>query len=179
MTRLHIHRLTRLITLALILGVLSSAAMATQSLAQVDPDSPAAISHHAAAMSLFEIIFNGDDAPEALLAADAVIDTPAGQFTGPAGLSDYLRIIHQEYPDATFRVTSTAEHGDSVHMRWTMTATRFMVGPREAPVMADIRLYGETTITFDDGQIATMTLTDATTGGAPADDDIASTRLDW
>jgi hypothetical protein len=78
-------------------------------------------------------------------------------FTGPSGLQDYLDIIRNAYPDVSFAVTSIDVDGDAVTVRWTMTATRFAIGPNEPELEVLVRRSGETTITVADGQVAGIT----------------------
>jgi hypothetical protein len=110
----------------------------------------------AMATTLFEVVLNSDDpnTPEALVAADAVIHTAYGDFTGPAGLSDYLEIIRNAYPDAWFDVRSIAVQGDSIVVDWVMTASRYQIDPVEPLLIVNVEMPGTTTITVAEGQIA-------------------------
>jgi predicted SnoaL-like aldol condensation-catalyzing enzyme len=159
-----VRRSARITALAILVGILSTLTMAASAGAQHDPDSPADVSNQAAASTLFEIVFNGEDAdaPGALISADAVIHTPYGEFVGPEGLSEYLGIVRRTYPDATFEISNVIEQGDTAVVLWTMTASRVQVDPTEQPTDVSVRQFGETAITVADGQIAEVQLTNGT-----------------
>lgn len=146
--------------IAIALGIMLGSMSTVTAMAAVPPDddpgSPVFLSNAALASTLFEVVFNGDVAPGALVSDNAVIHTPYGDFTGPQGLQDYLGIIRRAYPDAAFHVSSIEVRDDTVTVRWTMTATRFQIDPTEPVINVQVSNPGETTITIADGQVAEL-----------------------
>jgi predicted SnoaL-like aldol condensation-catalyzing enzyme len=152
-------RFAPIIALGLLLGLLTPLAASARVDLDSDPGSPVRLSNYALTSRLFDAVFNdGDvDAASVLVSDVARIHTPYGVFTGPSGLQDYLDIIRHAYPDASFAVSSIDVEGDAVTVRWTMTATRFAIGPNEPELDVAVRRSGETTITVADGQVAGIT----------------------
>ncbi len=71
-----------------------------------------------------EVFSDGDLAVARELVSDAAtIHTPEGDFTGSAGLGQYLALIRGPFPDATIAIQRTAVAGDTVHVWWSMTGT--------------------------------------------------------
>ena len=172
MTASATRRTTLIIVLGLLFGLLTPPAVGARVDPESDPGSPVRLSNSALTSRLFDAVFNdGDvDAASALVSDQARIHTPYGEFTGPEGLQDYLRIIRNAYPDASFAVSSIDVQGDTVTVRWTMTATRFAIGPNEPELDVVVRRPGETTITFADGQVAGITQIHQGTAIAPSAD---------
>lgn len=161
-----------LIVLGLLFGLLTPLAVGARVDPESDPGSPVRLSNYALTSRLFDAVFNnGDvDAASVLVSDEARIHTPYGVFTGPSGLQDYLDIIRRAYPDASFAVTSIDVEGDAVTVRWTMTATRFAIGPNEPELEVVVRRTGETAITVADGQVAGVTQIHQATANAPSTD---------
>ncbi len=155
-SRIH-HRL-RISSFAIVFGILATLTMTATGAAQ-HPANPATVSKLDIVAALFDDILNGQDvnAAQDLISATAVIHTPYGEFTGPQGLRDYVGIIRRGYPDASFAVTTIDVEGDIVTVRWTMTATRYQIGPTEPVIDVNVDMPGESTITVAYGQVADLT----------------------
>ena len=161
-----------IVVFGLLLGLLTPLAVGARADLESDPGSPVRLSNYALTSRLFDAVFNdGDvDAASVLVSDEARIHTPYGVFTGPSGLQDYLDIIRRAYPDASFAVTSIDVEGDAVVVRWTMTASRFSLGPNEPELDVVVRQTGETAITVADGQVAGVTQIHQATANAPSTD---------
>ena len=170
MTISRTRRTTLIVALGILFGLLTPLAASARIDLDSDPGSPVRLSNYALTSQLFNAVFNDGNvaAAETLLADDAVIATPYGAFTGPDGLQGYLDIIRAAYPDASFAVTSIDVQGDTVIVRWTMTAARFSLGPNEPELEVQVRRTGETTITVADGQVADMTHTHGNVATTPS-----------
>ena len=107
---------------------------------------------------LFALVLNGEDpnAASALIADDAVLYTPYGEYVGPEGVIDYVAFVKRSYPDAEFHITRIATRGNTVEVDWTMMASRIHVDPYEQPVAADITILGHLTLDVTDTEIAGM-----------------------
>lgn len=145
------------LALAAVLSAVASPAAATPATGD-DLQNPVHRYNATLASALFRSVFNGGDidATVTLISPNAVIHTPYGEFVGPQGLQAYLDIVRRGYPDAWFEVTSIDIDGDTVVVHWTMTASRYQVGPTEGTVDVQVSNPGQTTITVADGQVAEM-----------------------
>lgn len=107
-------------------------------------------------VELYSEVINDRNAAgaERLIADDAIIHTPRGDFTGPAGLLEYVDSIDRTYPGASFDVTSIVVDGDEIVVEWTMTTTQLDLN--DGPTDLQVSSPGETTITVVDGQVVAM-----------------------
>lgn len=110
------------------------------------------------ASTLFRSVFNGGDtgAVDVLIAPNAEIHTPYGEFNGPDGLEVYLDLTRRDYPDAWFDITSIDVYGGTVVIGWTMSASRFLINEAAGSLNVQVAIPGETTIIVADGQIAEL-----------------------
>lgn len=108
---------------------------------------------------LFAAVFNGRDtnAADVLIAEDAILVTPYGEYVGPEGVLNYVALVKRSYPDAKFDITGIESRGETVEVEWTMTASRFQTDPVEQPVDVDVTISGNLTLTVTDTEIAGMT----------------------
>lgn len=109
-------------------------------------------------VELYSEVFNDQKVAAAnrLVADDAVIHTPRGEFIGPDGLLEYVDSLHATYLDALFEVTSIELTGDSIVVQWTMTATQFSLDPVQGPSTIPVESHGETKIVVADGQVVAL-----------------------
>lgn len=128
--------------------------------------------HLQLAVELYSEVFNDRKAvgAERLIAGDAIIHTPHGDFIGPAGLLAYLDGIHRVYPDARYEITAIDVEGDTIVVQWTMTATRLQLDPSYGPIFAMVSSPGETTITVAGGQVASLNQAERRTAVQPAEE---------
>jgi hypothetical protein len=107
---------------------------------------------------LYAAIFNGRDtnAANVLIAEDAVLTTPYGEYVGPEGVLNYVALVKRSYPDAEFHITGIESRGETVEVEWTMTASRFQTDPVEQPIDVDVTITGNLTLTVTDTEITGM-----------------------
>ncbi len=156
--------------LATLLGLLAPLGTSAAMIPDDDPGSPAHLSSLALTLRLFDAVLNDldADAAEELAAADAVIQTHYGTFTGPQGLIDYATAVRQVYPDASFEITNVTVRGDSLEVSWLMSASQ--VRRAEQVFDFDIVLEGATTIAVDNSQITSVSQENAVvSAGSPQD----------
>ena len=153
MNRFQVRGIVVGVVLAAVLSMIASPAAATPG-SEDDSGNPVHRYNATLATTLFRSVFNGGDtvAAEGLISPDATIHTPYGEFSGPAGLQDYLAIVQREYPDAWFEITAIDINGDTVVVHWAMTASRY-IRPSSPPVNVRVSSPGVTTITVADGEI--------------------------
>lgn len=152
------HRLVRIVTLGLLIALLTPLTAGAAIDVDREPGSPVRLSNQAVAITLVRSVFNGGDtgSNDTLISPDATIHTPYGEFTGPAGLQDYLEIVRARYSDAWFEIISTDVDDDTVVIRWAMTTSRY-IPPSSRPVDVQVSGPGVTTITVADGEIVELT----------------------
>lgn len=146
---------------AFVLASLALIAMITPSAAgppviEDDPGSPAELSQLGLAYDLFDRVFNDGDAAAAaeLVAPDAVISTPMGEYVGPEGLLDYVAFVKRAYPDAVFDVTSIAVGERVITVEWQLTASQASLDPAGRSAGPVVVQVGVTDIATSGGEIA-------------------------
>jgi hypothetical protein len=139
--------------LASMIGFTSATAAAP--VVEDDPGSPADLSRLGTAYLLIDAVFNDGDADvaTALVSENAVIHTTAGDFVGPQGLLDYIAMVKRAYPDAWFELSTVSVSDRGISLEWTMTATRYRIGPNEPTMNVNVEIPTVATISIDDAQI--------------------------
>ena len=108
---------------------------------------------------LFDRVFNENDADAAavLVASHATITTNYGEFTGPEGLLEYLRLVKLAYMDVAFDITSV--HLDAaVTVKWRMTARVYNGALYSPEITTNITRDGVATIDFDLSRVTSLSL---------------------
>jgi hypothetical protein len=155
MNAAHFRRLVFVIVVASTFAVIAPLSAAAQ-VWEGEFDSPAQRSESSVAYRLVDAVFNDFDADVAsvLIAEDATIHTPYGDFVGPSGLDTYVGIATRAYPDASFKVTNVSTSGNTMVIHWVMTATIFQLEPYDTQLNVNTELPGELTITLADARIS-------------------------
>lgn len=140
------------VLLASLLGPVAHAA----SPPMTDAGGPGAGSSHAANVSrLFNDVFSGKNAatcPE-LVADDALIHTPDGEYQGHEGMTTYVDGLRGSFPDASFVLTDLMATGDTVAARWTMTGTQNGPFQNLGASGTPVTLEGIAILRFADGKV--------------------------
>lgn len=110
------------------------------------------------AHELFDRVFvdNDADAAALLVAEHATISTRYGDFTGPDGLLEYLRIVKGPYLDVELDITSVQLYG-ALTVTWRMTGSMYNVATYNPVIIADVTQNGTATIVFQNGRLAHLT----------------------
>lgn len=89
----------------------------------------------------------------AIVASDAVIHTPEGDFHGPAGAGRFAANLHRAFSSTTFITEEPRFDGEVVTVRWTMYGMHTGQYLGLAPACASVRIDGIALIRFEDMQI--------------------------
>ncbi|MDQ3227769.1 MAG: ester cyclase [Chloroflexota bacterium] len=99
----------------------------------------------------FGLLNGQDDADmEAMYTDDAVIQSPEGQFVGPAGSSEFMTTLTDAFPTASFTIQRLERINDTIVAQWTMAGVQY--GPyqgRDASC-AGVAMNGVAVIQFED-----------------------------
>lgn len=93
-----------------------------------------------------EVLSAGTAKSSALIAADAILISPDGEFAGPAGTDTFLASFRAPFSSLRFHIDRAEVYGHTVSVRWTMTAR---VGAYSAPVV----LSGNSVLQIENDQI--------------------------
>lgn len=138
--------------LASLLGPVAQAA----SPPMTDAGGPGSGSSNEANVSrLFNDVFTGKNpaaCPE-LVADDALIHTPDGEYQGHEGMSTYVDELRGSFLDASFVLTDLMATGDTVAARWTMTGTQNGPFQNLGASGTPVTLEGIAILRFADGKV--------------------------
>jgi hypothetical protein len=109
----------------------------------------------------FDLVLASGDltAMAAVVAPNALLHTPEGEFKGYSGISDFSDTLGTAFANLTFSSGDVTVDGDYAAMRWTMSGTHLGNYGGVAATCTHVSVSGLAMLRFDDLQISEQWIT--------------------